>query len=261
MATPGTIATASVAEAPPSTRGDRRRVAAARTDARLQTAWARVRDLEAQLESLKQLGQTAVECRASRTYRVDHKQLELALDGSAATRFLRLRLDPTRLVATSAVATRTLLSVDTRVAARLEALEPCLVAQELAATATGTSPHSARGLVDAHTQLRANSARHAAFGMNFASLSAPALRRLQRGSAGGNAATTRRENVGSDTSQGREGSDSFTPPAACCARDAGHSGALLAVDGAASALAGSVEAAGHLLFPDAVPARDDCKQQ
>ena len=69
--------------------------------------------------------------------------------------------------------------VDARVAARVRALEPVLVAQEEAAAA-GAPAHSARGLVSDDTLVLANGARHV-FGQPFQDLTASDVRRLQRG--------------------------------------------------------------------------------
>ena len=75
------------------------------------------------------------------------------------------------------------IAVDGRVADRLLALEPCLLAQAVVRTATGVNRRTSHGLAPRDDQLRGNAARHVAFDYpGFGELGAAELRQLQRGS-------------------------------------------------------------------------------
>ena len=79
------------------------------------------------------------------------------------------------------------------VEARLGAIRPVLMCQELVARATGVSCHAPAGLAGPGEILRCNVAKHAGFGMDaarFSGLSVQELRALQRGSSGSGTADT-----------------------------------------------------------------------
>mmetsp|Transcript_71638 Transcript_71638/g.232937 ORF Transcript_71638/g.232937 Transcript_71638/m.232937 type:complete len:153 (+) Transcript_71638:110-568(+) len=71
-------------------------------------------------------------------------------------------------------------SIVNNVDARMSAIAPGIVAQEVGAQLTGSAPRPPSKLLPAG-DLRANVAKHAAFGMDFDTLSIQQMRRLQRG--------------------------------------------------------------------------------
>mmetsp|Transcript_71637 Transcript_71637/g.232936 ORF Transcript_71637/g.232936 Transcript_71637/m.232936 type:complete len:97 (+) Transcript_71637:287-577(+) len=65
----------------------------------------------------------------------------------------------------------------------MSSIAPGNVAQEVAAQLAGSAPRPSPKLLpaDVHVHVRANVAKHAAFGMDFDTLSIQQMRRLQRG--------------------------------------------------------------------------------
>jgi hypothetical protein len=69
------------------------------------------------------------------------------------------------------------------VAARLDALRPCIAAQVSASAQLGHNFHSCRGLVEPAVKLRGDIARHSGFDGNFAELSEGDMKAMQRASS------------------------------------------------------------------------------